>query len=267
MFGASNFPLAFSVAGGDTAAALAAGCPVIVKAHPSHPGTSELVGRAIEGAVAAAGLPAGVFALLFDDGHEVGLALVRDPRVRAVAFTGSRAGGDALTRAAAERPVPIPVYAEMGSVNPVVVLPGAAQARGNDLAAGLHASFTLGVGQFCTNPGVVFLPVGPAGDAVRDELIRRTEDTDAGTLLDPRVGAGYAARARRPGVRRRAVGGRGPLRTGTPRRQRARVGGRPGGRPGAAGAVARGLRTEHAARAVRRRGRRSSTRSPASKGS
>ncbi|HZJ10824.1 MAG TPA: aldehyde dehydrogenase family protein, partial [Trueperaceae bacterium] len=160
VFGASNFPLAFSVAGGDTASALAAGCPVICKAHPSHPGTSRLAADAVSAAVAASGLPDGVFALLLDDGHEVGRGLVSDPRVKAVGFTGSRAGGEALMRLAAERPEPIPVYAEMGSVNPVFVLAEAANARADAIAEGLHASFTLGVGQFCTNPGVVLVPVG-----------------------------------------------------------------------------------------------------------
>jgi NADP-dependent aldehyde dehydrogenase len=197
VFGASNFPLAFGTPGGDTASALAAGCPVIVKAHPGHPGTAALVGACLAGAVAEAGLPAGAFAQLFDDGFEVGLALVRHPRVRAVAFTGSRAGGLALARAAAERAVPVPVYAEMGSVNPVVVLPGAAERRAAELAAGLHASFTLGVGQFCTNPGLTFVPEGPAGDAFREALAERVAATPAGVMLNRRVcdafGAGVEA--------------------------------------------------------------------------
>jgi len=191
VFGASNFPLAFSVAGGDTVSALAAGCPVIVKAHPGHPGTSELVGAAIARAASAHELPVGAFALLFDDGHEVGKHLVTAPEVRAVAFTGSRAGGDALVRLANARSVPIPVYAEMGSVNPVFVLPGAARARGPEIASGLHASFTLGVGQFCTNPGVVLVPSGTDGNALVAHLANKTAATEAGTMLNPIVCSRY----------------------------------------------------------------------------
>ena len=158
VFGASNFPLAFSVAGGDTASALAAGNPIIVKAHPAHPGTSEIVGRIIQSAVQASGLPAGLFSLLFDSGYAVGAALVQHPGIRAVGFTGSFRGGRALMDLAAARPDPIPVYAEMGSTNPVFILPGALQERGEQLADGLYGSFTLGGGQFCTKPGVVFAP-------------------------------------------------------------------------------------------------------------
>jgi NADP-dependent aldehyde dehydrogenase len=156
VFGASNFPLAFSTAGGDTAAALAAGCPVIVKGHPAHPNTGALVGGAIDRAVKAAGLPAGVFALLTGASHELGGALARDPRVKAVGFTGSRAGGMALVRIAAERPEPIPVFAEMSSVNPVVLMPAALATRAEALGAAFVGSLTLGAGQFCTNPGLVF---------------------------------------------------------------------------------------------------------------
>jgi alpha-ketoglutaric semialdehyde dehydrogenase len=157
VFGASNFPLAFSVAGGDTASALAAGNPVIVKAHPAHPGTSEVAGRVLTRAIAECGFPAGTFSLLFDSGTRVGSTLVRHPLMRAVGFTGSFKGGRALMDLAAAREEPIPVYAEMGSVNPVFILPGALRERGESLAAGLHASFTLGGGQFCTKPGLVFL--------------------------------------------------------------------------------------------------------------
>jgi NADP-dependent aldehyde dehydrogenase len=191
VFGASNFPLAFSVAGGDTAAALAAGNPVLAKAHPAHPGTCERVGRILADAVRVAGLPEGTFALLFDAGHEVGQALVRHPLVAAVAFTGSRAGGEALMRLAAERPHPIPVYAEMGSVNPVLILPGALEARGPAIATGLHASFTLGVGQFCTNPGVVLVEEGTAGDAFLAILAELTAATAAGCLLTPGICQAY----------------------------------------------------------------------------
>jgi NADP-dependent aldehyde dehydrogenase len=157
VFGASNFPLAFSVAGGDTASALAAGNPVIVKAHPAHPGTSEVAGRVLTRAIAECGFPAGTFSLLFDSGTRVGAALVRHPLMRAVGFTGSFQGGRALMHLAAAREEPIPIYAEMGSLNPVFILPGALREQGESLAAGLHASFTLGGGQFCTKPGLVFL--------------------------------------------------------------------------------------------------------------
>jgi NADP-dependent aldehyde dehydrogenase len=183
VFGASNFPLAFSVAGGDTASALAAGCPVVVKAHPAHPGTSELVGRAIRAAAREQGMPDGVFSVLFDDGYEVGRALVRHPLVRAVGFTGSRGGGQALMRLAAERPEPIPVYAEMSSVNPVFVLPQATRRRPGVIADALLASFTQGVGQFCTNPGIVLLEAGEAGDALRDRLVEGARKAEAHAML------------------------------------------------------------------------------------
>jgi NADP-dependent aldehyde dehydrogenase len=158
VFGASNFPLAFSVAGGDTASALAAGNPVIVKAHPAHPGTSELVGRAIRDCVREQGLPDGVFSLLFDSGTEVGAKLVQHPLVKAVGFTGSIPAGRALMDLAVRRPEPIPFYGEMGSTNPVFILPGAMATRGKEIASRLHGSFTLGSGQFCTKPGLVFIP-------------------------------------------------------------------------------------------------------------
>lgn len=156
IFGASNFPLAFSVAGGDTASALAAGCPVVVKAHPAHPGTSELVGRAIQTAATQTNMPEGTFSLVYTD-NEVAQAMVSHPAIKAVGFTGSRAGGLALLRVAQARPEPIPVYAEMSSVNPTVILAGAMQERATAIAEGLAGSVTLGVGQFCTNPGLVFV--------------------------------------------------------------------------------------------------------------
>src|SRR5256714_3498658 len=158
VFGASNFPLAFSVAGGDTASALAAGNPVLVKAHPAHPGTSELVGKLIQKAVKDANFPTGMFSLLFDSGVEVGVSLVQHPAIKAVAFTGSASGGQALMRVAAGRPEPIPCYAEMGSTNPLFILSGAMRERGPQIAQGLQTSFTLGSGQFCTKPGIVFVP-------------------------------------------------------------------------------------------------------------
>lgn len=156
VFGASNFPLAFSVAGGDTASALAAGCPVIAKAHPAHPGTSELVGEALRRAVAETGFHPGLFSMIHGSRPETGLGLVRHPLLQAVGFTGSLRAGRALFEAAAARPSPIPVYAEMGSVNPIFVLPDAMAERGESIAAGLADSVTLGAGQFCTNPGLVF---------------------------------------------------------------------------------------------------------------
>ncbi len=161
VFCASNFPLAYSVAGGDTASALAAGCPVIVNAHFAHPGTAELVGTAISKAVKDCDLPEGVFSLIFSKGYEIGQNLVKHPNIKAVGFTGSRTGGRALMDIAAARPEPIPVYAEMSSVNPVFILPSAMRERSDSIAADLHASVTLGGGQFCTKPGIVVLPETP----------------------------------------------------------------------------------------------------------
>jgi alpha-ketoglutaric semialdehyde dehydrogenase len=161
VFGASNFPRAFSTAGGDTASALAAGCPVVVKGHPAHPNTGELVGAAVKRAVASCGLPEGVFALLTGQSHALGGALVRDPRIKAVGFTGSRAGGMALVRIAAERAEPISVFAEMSSVNPVLLMPAALAARAEALGAAFIGSLTLGAGQFCTNPGLILALDGP----------------------------------------------------------------------------------------------------------
>src|SRR4051812_6931879 len=165
VFGASNFPLAFSVAGGDTAAALAAGCPVIVKGHSAHPGTSDLVAQAVTAAVKACDLPPGVFSLLNGNSRALGAGLVAHPYVKAVGFTGSRAGGLALMKIASERPEPIPVYAEMSSINPVVLLPGALSTRAEALGKDFVASLTMGVGQFCTNPGLVVALESPGLDA------------------------------------------------------------------------------------------------------
>ena len=155
VFGASNFPLAFSVAGGDTASALAAGCPVIVKAHSAHPGTSELIGKAIQQAAIKSQMPDGVFSLLHGSGTEIGAALVQHPYIKAIGFTGSYQGGMALFQLAANRPEPIPVYAEMGSTNPVFILPQIMKEKGAAIAQQFAASVTLGVGQFCTNPGMI----------------------------------------------------------------------------------------------------------------
>jgi NADP-dependent aldehyde dehydrogenase len=181
VFGASNFPLAFSVCGGDTASALAAGCPVIVKAHPAHPGTSELAARVVIDAARQVGLPDGVFSMVHG-GVDAGAALVRHPELQSVAFTGSHAAGRALCDIAAARPRPIPVFAEMGSVNPVFLLPDALSERGAQIAAGLAQSFTLGVGQFCTNPGIVVAIGGTDFDAFVDTLRERTPAAGASML-------------------------------------------------------------------------------------
>lgn len=192
VFGASNFPLAFSVAGGDTASALAAGNPVVVKAHPAHPGTSELVARAVVDAAKETRMPAGVFSLLQGRRPELSLAVVEHSLTRAVGFTGSLRVGRALFDAAARRPEPIPVYAEMGSVNPVFVLPGALLERGPEFAEGLKQSVTLGAGQFCTNPGLV---VGMQGEPF-DEFIDKAGELFAaappGTMLNQGLLRGYA---------------------------------------------------------------------------
>ena len=192
VFGASNFPLAFSVAGGDTASALAAGCPVVVKGHDAHPGTSELVGRAIAEAVSSCGLPPGTFSLLFGSGPGLGTALVADPRIKAVGFTGSRSGGTALVAVAAARPEPIPVYAEMSSINPVFLLGGALATRGAELGRAFVDSLTMGSGQFCTNPGLVIAVDGPGLDgfltAARDALGQAA----ATPMLSPAIAENYA---------------------------------------------------------------------------
>jgi len=187
VFGASNFPLAFSVAGGDTASALAAGCPVVVKANPSHPATSERTARAVRRALTEVGLPAGVLSLVHGEGVEVGAALVQAPEIAAVGFTGSQAGGRALHDLAAARPTPIPVYAEMGSLNPVFVTPGALAARGQDIADGFVQSMTLGTGQFCTKPGVVVLPDTPEAQAFAERVAEAAAGHDGGPLLNARI--------------------------------------------------------------------------------
>lgn len=204
VFGASNFPIAFSVAGGDTASALAAGCPVLVKAHPAHPGASAVAADAIRAAVRECGLPEGVFALLYDAGIEIGAALVRHPAVRAVGFTGSQAAGRALMDLAAARPEPIPVYAEMGSTNPVFLLPEALAERGPAIAQGLHTSVTLGAGQFCTKPGLVMLEQ-TAAPAFAGQLAELLGQAAPFTLLTPGIARNYrsgaAARGTHPAVR------------------------------------------------------------------
>jgi 2,5-dioxopentanoate dehydrogenase len=208
VFCASNFPLAFSVAGGDTASALAAGNPVVVKAHGAHPGTAEMVGQAIRDAARECNAPEGIFSLLFDAGIDVGISLVKHPSIKAVGFTGSEQGGRALMDAAASRPEPIPVFAEMGSINPVFILPGAMRERAAEIAKGTHASVTLAAGQFCTKPGIVVTAADPANAAQsRDFAANLRELMRAGgdfTLLTSRIHDAYLAgtksRGNQPGV-------------------------------------------------------------------
>jgi NADP-dependent aldehyde dehydrogenase len=204
VFAASNFPLAFSVAGGDTASALAAGCPVVLKAHSAHPGTSELVGRAIMQAVAQCGLPGGVFSLLTGSGNGIGQTLVAHPAIQAVGFTGSRSGGTALMAVAAARPQPIPVYAEMSSINPVFLMSNALAARAESIAAGFATSLTMSTGQLCTNPGLVLGIAGPDFDRFCVAATRAVETVAAGTMLTPGIASSYQSAVHRaaehPGV-------------------------------------------------------------------
>lgn len=191
VFGASNFPLAFSVAGGDTASALAAGNPVLVKAHPAHPGTSELVAKAVSTALRDSDVPEGAFSILFDDGIDVGGTLVMHPLVKAVGFTGSRRAGRALMDLAASRPEPIPVFAEMSSSNPLFILPAALRERADQIAAGVVASFTLGVGQFCTKPGLVFVENSDSADPFISKLIELAQEVRPGVLLTTGIATSY----------------------------------------------------------------------------
>ena len=196
VFGASNFPLAYSVAGGDTASALAAGCPVVVKAHEAHPGTSELVAQAINRAVAACGLPPGVFSLVQGDGRVIGGPLVQHPLTKAVGFTGSLRAGRALADMAAARPEPIPVFAELGSLNPVFLLPGALKERAANIAAGFVASFTQGAGQFCTKPGLVLAVASPELDAFLAATSERVKQIAPGPMLHRGIWESFAAGCR-----------------------------------------------------------------------
>ena len=193
VFAASNFPLAFSTAGGDTASALAAGCPVIVKAHSSHPGTAEYIGQAVRAAAEKTGMPDGVFSLLFGGGRTVGSALVSHPAVKAVGFTGSTAGGTALMKIASERLEPIPVYAEMGSVNPVVLLPKALEGNIDSIASGLHVSATMGVGQFCTKPGIILVEKGEIGDQFIQAFSDQMRGTSDQVMLNASIRTAYAS--------------------------------------------------------------------------
>lgn len=184
VFGPANFPLAFGVAGGDVAAAFAAGCSVVVKAHSSHPGVSELCARAVLAAASATGMPEGVFSMLFGFGQELGPVIVTHPAIKAVGFTGSEKAGRSLFDLAARRPDPIPVFAEMGSLNPVFVLPRALRQHGEQIAVGLHGSFTLGGGQFCTKPGLVITAAGEGTQSFAACLSARVSQTEPAVLLN-----------------------------------------------------------------------------------
>ncbi|GAB2603579.1 aldehyde dehydrogenase (NADP(+)) [Streptomyces capparidis] len=197
VFSASNFPLAFSVPGGDTASALAAGCPVVVKAHPDHPGTSELAARLLRDAAVSVGLPADVVRLVH--GLQAGIDLINHPLVAAAGFTGSIRGGRALFDAASARPTPIPFYGELGSLNPVVVTEAAAAERAEEIGKGLAGSFTLGAGQFCTKPGLVLAPAGEAGERLIDTLAGAVSDAASAVMLDTRMREAFLG-----GVRERA---------------------------------------------------------------
>ncbi|WNV73598.1 aldehyde dehydrogenase (NADP(+)) [Geodermatophilus sp. DSM 44513] len=209
VFGASNFPLAFSVPGGDTASALAAGCPVVVKAHGSHPATSQSVFDLLDAAAREAGAPDGTLGIVH--GLQAGADLVAHPAIRAVGFTGSVTGGRALLEVIERRPDPVPFFGELSSLNPVVVTPAAAAERAGELAAGLVGSFTLGGGQFCTKPGLAFVPAGPDGDAVVDAMAEAVRDTAAPVLLNEGIAASYGrisdGLADAPGVQEVARGG------------------------------------------------------------
>ncbi|MCC5973608.1 MAG: aldehyde dehydrogenase (NADP(+)) [Rubellimicrobium sp.] len=191
VFGASNFPLAFSTAGGDTASALAAGCPVVVKGHSAHPGTAEIVAQAISTAITALGLHPGVFSLIQGGRRDVGEALVRHPLIRAVGFTGSLAGGRALFDLCTARPDPIPFFGELGSVNPMFLLPAALAARGEAIAQGWAGSLTMGAGQFCTNPGIAVMIDGPDADAFATAAKAALEPMDAQTMLTDGIAQAY----------------------------------------------------------------------------
>jgi NADP-dependent aldehyde dehydrogenase len=191
VFGASNFPLAYSVAGGDTASAIAAGCPVIVKAHPSHPLTSERTMRALLSAAQKTGMPEGIISMLHGADPQVGLHLISHPLIKAVGFTGSLRAGRALMDTAAARAVPIPVFAEMGSVNPIFILPGALEENGEKIAAGLCTAVTNGVGQFCTKPGVVVMLDDADSEAFLKDVARRIDQIADGVMLNSNIAHAY----------------------------------------------------------------------------
>ncbi len=210
IFGASNFPLAFSVAGGDTASALAAGCTIVVKAHPAHPGTCEMIGNAIQEAIFKTKMPDGTFSMVHGHSVEVGLHIVKHPFIKAIGFTGSFKGGKALYDAAVRRPVPIPVFAEMGSVNPVFVLPGAMAEKKGIIAEGLAASATLGVGQFCTNPGIVAYERSEEATMFQEAVAEQIGKIVTGTMLTAKIHKAYQTGieniSKQPGVKVLAQG-------------------------------------------------------------
>ncbi len=191
ILGAGNFPLAFSLAGGDTASALAAGCPVIFKAHPAHPGTSEIVAQILYQSITEVGLPPGIFSLLYDDSHSVARALIQHPAIRGVAYTGSCEGGLAVAQLAADRPEPIPVFAQMAAPNPVFILPGALQHRRMQIVEAIAQSITLSVGQYCTKPSIVFLPEGPDAETLASGLARIIAAVPAAPMTSPTVAEQY----------------------------------------------------------------------------
>jgi len=191
VFGASNFPLAFSTAGGDTAAALAAGCPVVVKGHSAHPGTGEIVAEAVLAAIEKTGMPKGVFSLIQGGNRKVGEALVTDPRIKAVGFTGSLAGGRALFDLCAQRPEPIPFFGELGSVNPMFVLPAAAAARADEIGTNWAGSLTMGAGQFCTNPGIAVVMDGPDADRIIAAARAALEQVTPQVMLTDGIASAY----------------------------------------------------------------------------
>lgn len=197
VFGASNFPLAYATAGGDTASALAAGCPVIVKSHPMHAGTGELVASAIQKAVQKTGMPDGVFSNLNSKGIELGVTLVNHPEVKAVGFTGSINGGRALYNLAAQRNEPIPVFAEMGSINPVIITQNALHKRGSEIAQTYANSITLGVGQFCTNPGLILGIKSDELSSFIEDLGQKTTAIDAYCMLHPAIHDAYEQKGKK----------------------------------------------------------------------
>lgn len=210
IFGASNFPLAFSVAGGDTASALAAGCPIVVKAHPAHPSTCEMIASAIIAAAEKTGMPDGVFSLVQGPAVDVGLGIVRHPLIKAIGFTGSFRGGKAIFDAANRRPEPIPVYAEMGSTNPVFILPGALKEQKEKIAQGLTGSVTLGVGQFCTNPGLVVVEKSEDAQQFQETLAQQVAEAAPATMLTPGIHQAYengiTQLGKQPGIELLATG-------------------------------------------------------------
>jgi NADP-dependent aldehyde dehydrogenase len=211
IFGASNFPISYSVAGGDTASALAAGCPVILKAHNGHPGASELMGRVIQQAVKDSGLHEGVFSLVRGGGNEIGEALVDHPLIKGVTFTGSEGGGMALFRRAQQRPDPIPVFTEMTSVNPTFVLPAALAARGGDIGDGFTERMLVTVGQACLKPAILLAIDGPGYIELKRSMIARVESMQARTMLTPGISSAYRKNVERQsnaGAERIAAGGK-----------------------------------------------------------